>query len=244
MDEISSFSSYLTESVIKRLLVLLSRALELDDDWLWEKSLTHNDTPVGDGYLRHALYYSLDENIRGEREQVRMFGHADFTVITLLFSTPVTALHIWGRDNKWHPVKYSPGALLVNVGQAVEIISGGHFKATLHKVSDIPPDQVHLDRLGIMQFANPGGQLRLAPAMESPLLQREEVLTDGQGVFVQFKERLDKGEPVPTQKEWREYQIANRAMVHPKKRLGGVQEIDDVKYGVDIFNGVKVVHPV
>lgn len=79
-----------------------------------------------------------------------MYGHADFDLITLLFSVPVTALHIFGTDNVWHPVKYSPGALVVNVGQAIEIISGGHFKATVHKVADTPPDQTHPQRLGIM----------------------------------------------------------------------------------------------
>ena len=30
--------------------------------------------------------------------------------------------------------KYNPGALVVNLGEALEIISGGHFKATRHKV--------------------------------------------------------------------------------------------------------------
>lgn len=73
MDEITSFSNYLTHSVIRRLLVVLSRVLELDDDWLWNNVQSHNDTPVADGYFRHALYYPLDEKVRTQRrgEDVR-----------------------------------------------------------------------------------------------------------------------------------------------------------------------------
>lgn len=65
-----------------------------------------------------------------------MFGHTDYGLTTLLFSVPVTALHIF-RQDKWQPVKYNPGALVVNLGESLEIISGGHFKATRHKVHGV-----------------------------------------------------------------------------------------------------------
>lgn len=85
-------------------------------------------------YHRHALFYPLPEADRERRKGVRMYGHTDYGITTLLFSVPVTALHIWTRQEKWQPVKYNPGALVVNLGEALEIISGGHFKATRHKV--------------------------------------------------------------------------------------------------------------
>lgn len=79
--------------------------------------------------------------------------------------------------------------------------------------------------------------------MKSPLLQREGVVTEGQGTFVQFKALMEQGVPVPTNHEWRAWQISNKTMIHPKERCG-IQEIDGVKYGVDYFNGVEVVFSV
>jgi hypothetical protein len=156
---------------------------------------------------------------------------------------PVTALQIFGRDNRWHYVKYNPGALVVNLGQTLEVVSGGHFKATLHKVAQPPADQEHEQRLSLVLFNASKGDMRLRPLMESPLLQREGFVLS-QGIFKEFKALLDSGVPVPTNKEWREAQISTRVQVPPEEKLGGVQEIDGIKYGVDFLNGVKVMLPV
>ena len=172
-----------------------------------------------------------------------MHGHTDYGTTTFLFSVPVTALHIWSRVQRWQPVKYQPGALVVNLGEALEILSGGHFKATRHKVTDTPADQEHLPRLSIVQFNAPRGDLRLAPAVESPLLQREGFVAE-QGVFAEYKRLLDQGVPVPTAREWREAQVSTRVQVPPEEKSGGVRVVDGVRYGEDEFLGVKVLLPV
>jgi len=115
-----------------------------------------------------------------------MYGHTDYGTTTLLFSVPVTALQIWGSDNKWRYVKYKPGALVVNLGETLDVISGGHFKATLHKVAEPPADQENEQRLSLVFFNGSKGDMRLKPAMESPLIQREGFVLK-QGVFTQFK---------------------------------------------------------
>ena len=121
-----------------------------------------------------------------------MYGHTDYGTTTLLFSVPVTCLHIWSKQNKWQPVKYSPGSLVINLGEALEILSGGHFKATKHKVTGTPRDQEHLERLSIVHFNASAGNMRLAPAVESPLLQREGFMEE-QGVFREYKKLIDAG---------------------------------------------------
>ncbi|KAK3723620.1 hypothetical protein LTR37_001501 [Vermiconidia calcicola] len=242
MDEITAFTNYLTGSVNRRLLKLLSRILELPDDYLWDNMQSHGG-PVGDGYFRHALFYPLPPEDRERRKGVRMYGHTDYGTTTLLFSIPITALHIWSRQNKWQPVKYNPGAVVVNIGEALEIISGGHFKATRHKVTDTPSDQEHEERLSLVQFNASAGDLRLKPAVESPMIQREGFVLE-QGVFREYKRLIDAGVPVPTNKEWREIQVSTRTQVPPEKKVGGIQEIDGVKYGADEFLGVKVLLPV
>ncbi|KAK4903279.1 hypothetical protein LTR27_000207 [Elasticomyces elasticus] len=216
--------------------------LELPDDYLWTNVQSHGG-PVGEGYLRHALFYPLPNDDRERRKGVRMQGHSDYGSTTLLFSVPITALHIWStRDAKWQPVKYSPGSLVVNIGEALEIVSGGHFKATKHKVTDTPADQQQYERLSLVQFNASMGEKRLAPAVESPLLQREGFVIE-QGVFQQYKRLLDAGLPVPTNREWREIQVSTRQQQPPEQRLGGLKVVDGVKYGEDEFFGVKVLLP-
>ncbi|EMC95879.1 hypothetical protein BAUCODRAFT_139931 [Baudoinia panamericana UAMH 10762] len=242
MDEITAFCDYLTGSVNRRLLTLLSRVLELPDNYLWDH-IQSQDSTVGDGYFRHALFHPLLGEDKKRRKSVRMYGHTDYGTTTLLFSVPVTALHIWSKQDRWQPVKYNPGALVVNLGEALEIVSGGHFKATKHKVTDTPADQEEFERLSLVLFNASKGDMRLMPAVESPLLQREGFVME-QGVFQQYKKLIDAGIPVPTNKQWREIQISTRSQVAPEEKSGGVQEIGGVKFGVDEFLGVKVLLPV
>ncbi|KAK0113789.1 hypothetical protein ONS96_014644 [Cadophora gregata f. sp. sojae] len=233
--------------------------LELPDDYLWDTVQSH-DGLVGDGYFRHALFYPLDEESRVARKGVRMYGHTDYGTTTFLFSVPVTALQIW-KDDQWRYVKYNPGALVVNLGDTLEglsnafrrkafvgteawlVISGGHFKATLHKVAEPPEDQRHEKRLSLVLFNGSKGDMRLKPLTESPLIQREGFVLK-QGIFMQFKNLMDSGRPVPTNKEWREAQIKTRLQIAPEERLEGVKEVNGTKYGQDIILGVPVLLPV
>jgi len=191
--------------------------------------------------LRHYCARSLGEkalNYIGREEELESGEPTPYSQTN--FST---ALHIWSRGDDWQPVKYNPGALVVNLGEALEIISGGHFKATKHKVTDTPADQEHCERLSLVQFNASIGDMRLAPAMESPLLQREGFMLE-QGVFQQYKRLIDAGVPVPTNKQWREIQVSTNSQIAPEKRPGGIKEINGVKYGADRFLNVDVLLPV
>jgi isopenicillin N synthase-like dioxygenase len=119
MDEITAFTEYLTRSVNRRLLRLLSWVLEMPDEYLWDNIESHSG-PVNEGYLRHALFHPFKHQEKGMGEGLKMFGHTDFGTTTLLFSVPVTCLQIWGRDDIWRYVEYSPGALVVNIGDTLE----------------------------------------------------------------------------------------------------------------------------
>jgi hypothetical protein len=51
--------------------MLLSKALELPDEWLWENVQSHGG-PVGDGYFRHARFLPLSNEDRERRKGVRV----------------------------------------------------------------------------------------------------------------------------------------------------------------------------
>ena len=81
---------------------------------------------------------------------------------------------------------------------------------------------------------------------ESPLIQREGCVED-QGIYKEFKKRTLQGELVPTNRQWREIQIATATdptdTVH--NRVGVHQVIiDDKLMHQREYMGVKVVLPV
>lgn len=184
MDEIKAFCNYLTKSVNRRLLTLFSRVLELPDDYLWENVQSHG-SPTGEGYFRHALFRPLKKQTAEASKGLRMHGHIDFGLTTLLFSVPISCLQIWGRDEKqvapsfacldlvadtvaclrWYYVSYRPGALVINIGDTLEIVSGGHFKATRHRVFKPPVDQLSQQRLSLVLFNSSVGDLRMSPVL-------------------------------------------------------------------------------
>ncbi|KAJ5652951.1 hypothetical protein N7507_010377 [Penicillium longicatenatum] len=206
MDEIESFCNYLTQSVNRRLLTLFSRVLELPDDYLWENVQSHG-SPTGEGYFRHALFRPVPKETEEASKELRMLGHTDFGLTTLLFSVPISCLQISGRDENWYYVPYKPGALVVNIGDTLEIVSGGHFKATRHRVFKPPVDQTHEARLSLVLFNSSVGNLRMTPAQESPLIQREGCIEE-QGVYKEFKKLTSLERLVPTNQQWREIQIS------------------------------------
>ncbi|KAF2166028.1 hypothetical protein M409DRAFT_66921 [Zasmidium cellare ATCC 36951] len=245
MDEIESFSNYLTKSVNRRLLTLFSRVLELPDDYLWNNVQSHGG-PTGEGYFRHALFRPVEKQTAEASKGLRMHGHTDFGLTTLLFSVPISCLQIWGRDEKWYYVPYKSGALVINIGDTLEIVSGGHFKATRHRVFKPPVDQRNSDRLSLVLFNSSVGDLRMSPVASSPLIQREGCVEE-QGVYKEFKERTAAGKLVPTNREWREIQIATATDPTDtvRNRVGADQVLIDGKLMHQReYLGVKVCLPV
>ncbi|CAI7604167.1 unnamed protein product [Penicillium manginii] len=245
MDEVEAFANYLTKSVNRRLLTLFSRVLELPDDYLWDNVQSHG-CPTGEGYFRHALFRPVKKETQEASKGLRMHGHTDFGLTTQLFSVPISCLQIWGRDEKWYYVPYKPGALVINIGDTLEIVSGGHFKATRHRVYKPPADQLTQERLSLVLFNSSLGDLRMGPATASPLIQREGCVEE-QGVYKEFKRLTSEGKLVPTNKQWREIQIATATdptdQVH--NRVGVHQVMIDGKIMHQReYMGVKVVLPV
>ncbi|KAJ5949756.1 gibberellin 3-beta hydroxylase [Penicillium verhagenii] len=246
MDEIESFCNYLTQSVNRRLLTLFSRVLELDDDYLWDNVQSQGPSPTGEGYFRHALFKPVERKTEEASKGLRMHGHTDFGLTTLLFSVPISCLQIWGRDENWYYVPYKPGALVINIGDTLEIVSGGHFKATRHRVFKPPVDQIHEERLSLVLFNSSVGDLRMTPARDSPLIQREGCVEE-QGVYKEFKNLTSQGQLVPTNRQWREIQISTVTDPTDETRnsVGKDQVIIEGKLMHQReYMGVKVVLPV
>jgi len=62
-------------------------------------------------------------------------GPTDSCAITLLFRQPVAALQIKNpQSGEWKWVRPMDGALTVNAGDCLSILTGGYFRSTIHRV--------------------------------------------------------------------------------------------------------------
>ncbi|KAG1859262.1 Clavaminate synthase-like protein [Suillus subluteus] len=195
------------------------RCLRTFQPWLWNSDLT--------ALLRlMALSLELPEDTSEEEEvqtkNVWMKGHTDFGSITLLWSQPVAALQIQTKEG-WRWVKHIENALLMNIGDSMEFLTGGFYKGTIHRVVQPPIDQRGYTRLSMIYFSFLNDDVKLVPLMASPVLQRVGV------------ERRCEDDAAPTMKAWRVARIsAYGASDLQKGKEPGIEE--------EVLNGIVVKH--
>ncbi|CAK9152086.1 unnamed protein product [Ilex paraguariensis] len=59
-------------------------------------------------------------------------AHTDMSAFTILVPNEVQGLQV-SRDGNWFDVKYIPNALIIHIGDQIEILSNGKYKAVLHR---------------------------------------------------------------------------------------------------------------
>lgn len=106
----------------------------------------------GEDQLRYMHYASRTPEENEKLGNVYAGGHTDLGSLTLLFRQPVAALQIRNDQGEWKWVKPQAGTLTVNICDALSTISCGYLKSSIHRVHAPPPDQAHLDRVGVLYF--------------------------------------------------------------------------------------------
>jgi isopenicillin N synthase-like dioxygenase len=83
-----------------------------------------------------------------------------------MFATEVVALQVLDNvDQKtWRYVKPVPGALVCNIGDTLQFISGGLLKSTVHRVTRPPlPSQQSMHRFNLLYFLRADDSVVLKP---------------------------------------------------------------------------------
>ncbi|KAJ0311312.1 hypothetical protein COL5a_002271 [Colletotrichum fioriniae] len=190
MDETYEVMSYIRTNILVKLLKLVSMVLEVPE----EKVLsTHAPGGSKTEYLRYMMCEPRSKEESEKYRDIFLAGHTDWGTWTFLFSQPVAALQVLCHETgRYRHVRHVPHGIVVNFGEALERLTGGLFKATIHRVirkqtpqaekpataisnttqTEPPMDQRHLRRIGVIYFSRPADERELVPIEDSPLLQR------------------------------------------------------------------------
>ncbi|KAI0797316.1 Clavaminate synthase-like protein [Irpex lacteus] len=168
LPEIRDFASH-NHRILHTILRLLAIGLELDEETFVKQ---HGSDVIGESDVRFMKYYPRTAVEEEQAQQVWLKGHKDIGSITVLWSQPVSALQILSPDGQWRWVRHIENALVVNAGDCMEFLSGGFYKATIHRVFQPPADQRGYTRLGAFYFAFADEDVRLSPVTGSPVLEK------------------------------------------------------------------------
>ncbi|KAJ3959531.1 hypothetical protein N0V92_003847 [Colletotrichum tropicale] len=168
-EEIEHFARHIHNHIVQKLLTLFAIILELPEDYFAGRH--RYDEALSDCHLRYMKYHARDAETNAKLENVWVKGHTDFGSLTLLFRQPVAALQVRGNDGNWKWVKPYDGSITVNVADALEFLTNGFLKSSIHRVVVPPPDQAGIDRLGVLYFVRPEDSLELRP-VQSKVLER------------------------------------------------------------------------
>ncbi|KAL0946014.1 hypothetical protein HGRIS_012291 [Hohenbuehelia grisea] len=243
LPEIAAFARHNHFNVLFPVLRLLALGLELPEDSFVKM---HKFDAASATSVRFMKYYPRTEEEEEKSANVWLKGHtgklvypsilyvpqahhgsypsSDFGSITILWSQPVSGLQVLGKDDQWRWVKHIDNALVINAGDAMELVSGGYYRATIHRVVQPPADQLNLERHGAFYFSFLDDDAKLAPVLESPVLQRH-------GVAKNLEQ--DKA---PTMEAWRKARTTSYGVVEL------VQSASERRVEEEIIEGVLVKH--
>jgi isopenicillin N synthase-like dioxygenase len=133
--------------------------------------------------LRMINYRLPSVDMELEPEQVGMGAHTDYGIVTVLWADGMPGLEILDDAGAWHPVQPAPGALLVNLGDAMARWTNDRWVSTLHRV--VNPDEGEVAgsrRQSVIFFHNPNydAEIRCIPTCVEPGAEpKYEPITSG-----------------------------------------------------------------
>jgi isopenicillin N synthase-like dioxygenase len=130
-------------------------------------------------------------------EAMGIGSHTDYECLTLLYST-APGLEVLNSAGRWIDAPPVPGALVINIGDMMEIWTNGEFVATSHRVRPVKEERFSFPLFFAVDYDTKVEPLDRFVTQERPA---KEGLTAGQHLFAQtaqsfnyLKARLARGE--------------------------------------------------
>jgi isopenicillin N synthase-like dioxygenase len=142
------------------------------------------------------LHYPHDP---GAADAIGIGAHTDYELFTLLRPTS-PGLEVLNGAGDWIDVPPREDALVVNIGDLLELWSNGHFIATTHRVRKVSEERYSFPLFFTVDYSTVIGPLpRLVPAGEAPppaLVAGEHLFAQTAQTFGYLRQRLARGELV------------------------------------------------
>lgn len=161
-DTIAEFYDTFSE-LSTRTVQLVHRALGLDPD---EGLRFSGDRANSSVRLNH--YPVGDPVPESERDGLRELGddalghHTDPGVLTLLLQDDTGGLQAQSRDGDWIDVPPTPGTVVVNLADSVQVWTNDRYRAAIHRVRPM----TERDRMSIPYFLHPARDAVVEPIRE------------------------------------------------------------------------------
>lgn len=177
LNEVRNYFRYLHHNILKKLGTLCDIILELSYGTVFERYFKVYQGDLknsGGGFGRFMDYYGHTQEQNNLTDNTWLRGHSDSSALTFIASQPMVSLQV--RDystGKWGYVAHVPDALIVNIGDGIEFLTGGYFRSTIHRVINPPASQEGHVRQSIIYFCKPASTAIIDPeALGSPYLNR------------------------------------------------------------------------
>ena len=154
------------EDIALKVLGILDKKGERHD---YRQSCEGSDNTI----LRSLYYPALD--FSQEPDAVRAAAHEDINHITLLVAATSAGLEVKDAQGNWHAVPHEKNSIVVNLGDMLQLASGGIYRSTTHRV--VNPDNSRSDRISIPLFVHPRSNTLLAPGTTAQEYLNQRIAT-------------------------------------------------------------------
>jgi isopenicillin N synthase-like dioxygenase len=154
--EVAMWTYYLAaRTLAEALCEVAERALGLRDGELRGVVDHANVTMRANYYARHADDGELAD------AQMALGAHTDYGLLTVLLADPGPGLEVLGGDGAWWPLEPAPGALVVNVGDALALLTNDRWPSTIHRVvPQATPNGAPRRSIALFEDGNPDAVVR------------------------------------------------------------------------------------
>ncbi|KAF5350335.1 hypothetical protein D9758_012794 [Tetrapyrgos nigripes] len=161
--ELDAFARHNHYDVAYPLLRLIETGLNLPDNTLVN---IHDFSLGAESQVAFLKYFPRIGEEKQEAKHTWLSGETTKDTFSLIYSQSGMGFQIFQRG-EWKYVKHVENAIILNVGDGLEIFSGGFFKATVHRVVRPPIDQRSTPRVGIFYFLVANNDVKMAPLVQS-----------------------------------------------------------------------------
>ncbi len=115
--------------------------------------------PEGRSLLR-LLHYPPVDAAKAKKGCIRSSAHEDINLVTLLVAATASGLQVKDRQGAWHDVDETPGSIVLNVGDMLQLYTKGRLVSTTHRVVN-PVEGDASERYSMPFFIHPRGEVVL-----------------------------------------------------------------------------------